>query len=223
MRTLLAYIKNSFINGLLVILPLGFTFYILWLIYRMIINFTGKNSDFGKLISNFLMMTIGQEWFPGIGAIFTFLLVLLLGVITRIYIGRRFYALVDKLMGSTPIVNKMYVTVKQVINAILSRNSSTFRDVVLLEYPRRGTYTLGFVTNNYLGKLEDIIGKDVVAVFIFTTPNPLSGMTIIVPKEDLNYLGLTIEEGLRLVLSMGIVIPAKFLDNKTGEKLTGED
>ncbi len=223
MRKILGYIKNSFINGLLVILPVGLTFYILWLIYRMIINFTGRNSDFGKLISNFLMMTIGQEWFPGIGAILTFLLVLLIGIITRIYIGRRVYALVDRLMGSTPIVNKMYVTVKQVINSILSRNSSTFRDVVMLEYPRKGTYAIGFVTNNYLGKLEDIIGKDVVAVFIFTTPNPLSGMMIIVPKEDLHYLGLTIEEGLRLTLSMGIVIPAKFLDNKTGEELTGEE
>lgn len=223
MRNILNYLKNSFINGLLVILPVGFTFYILWLIYRMTLNFTGRNSDFGKLLSNFLKMTIGQEWFPGIGAIFTFILIVLIGIITRIYIGRRVYYLIDRALGSTPVVNKMYVTVKQIINAILSRNSTTFRDVVMLEYPRHGIYTIGFVTNNNLGKLEDIIGDEVVAVFIFTTPNPLSGMTIIVPKEDLHYLGLTIEEGLRLTLSMGIVIPAKFLDNKAAEELTNEE
>ncbi len=222
MRRVLAYLKNSFINGLLVILPVGLTFYVLWLIYRMIVRFTGRGSDFGNLISNFLMMTIGQEWFPGIGAIFTLLLIVFMGVITRIYVGRKVYSLIDRAIGSTPIVNKMYITVKQIINAILSRNSSTFRDVVLLEYPRKGCYTVGFVTNNKLGKLNQIIGDEVVAVFIFTTPNPLSGMIVIVPKEDLTYLGLTIEEGLRLVLSMGIVIPAKFLDNRVGEELMGD-
>jgi len=223
MRKIFAYLKNSFINGLLVILPLGLTFYVLWLIYKTILRFTGRGSDFGNLISDFLMLTIGREWLPGVGAILTLFFVILVGIITRIYVGRRVYALIDRVIGSTPIVNKMYITVKQIINAILSRNSTTFRDVVLLEYPRRGAYAVGFVTNNHLGKLEEIIGEESVAVFLFTTPNPLSGMTIIVPKSDITYLGLTVEEGLRLVLSMGIVIPAKFLENKTGVDLMEED
>ncbi len=224
MRKLLAYVKNTFINGLLVLLPLGFTFYVLWLIYRMILNFAGKGSEFGNLIRDFLLLTIGREWFPGIGVILTVILVFLVGLITRIYVGRKVYGLLDRLMGSTPLVNKMYVTVKQIINAILSRESTTFRDVVMFEYPRRGTYTVGFVTNKNLGEIEEIIGKGAVAAFIFTTPNPLSGMTVFLPEEDVTYLDLSIEEGLRLVLSMGIVIPSKLLDNSVGTKvLKSED
>lgn len=224
MRRILAYIKNTFINGLLVILPVGFTFYILWLVYRMILSFAGRGSEFGNLIGNFLMMTIGRRWFPGIGVILTFFLVFLVGLITRIYVGRKAYTLLDNLIGSTPLVNKMYVTVKQIINAVLSSESTTFRDVVMFEYPRRGAYTIGFVTNENLGEVEDIIGEESVATFIFTTPNPLSGMVVFLPKDDLTYLDLTVEEGLRLVLSMGIVIPSKFLDNSVAAKaLKAED
>lgn len=223
MKRILAYIKNTFINGLLVILPAGFTFYILWLIYRMFRRFTGEGSEFGSLVGNFLRMTVGREWLPGIGAILTLLLVFLVGLVTRIYVGRKVYSLLDRIMGSTPLVNKMYVTVKQIINAILSSESTTFRDVVMFEYPRRGTYVVGFVTNENLGEVEEIIGEESVAAFVFTTPNPLSGMTVFLPKEDLTYLDLTVEEGLRLVLSMGIVIPSKFLDNSVGPKVLKED
>ena len=82
---------------------------------------------------------------------------------------------------------------------------------------------VGFVTNENLGELEDIIGEESVAAFVFTTPNPLSGMTVFLPKDEITYLDLTVEEGLRLVLSMGIVIPSKFLDNSVGpETLKGE-
>jgi len=223
MKNILAYIKNTFINGLLVILPTGFTVYVLWLIYRMFRRFTGEGSEFGNLIGNFLKVTAGREWLPGIGAILTLLLVFLVGLVTRIYVGRKVYSLLDKVMGSTPLVNKMYVTVKQIINAILSSESTTFRDVVMFEYPRRGAYVVGFVTNENLGEVEDLIGEESVAAFVFTTPNPLSGMTVFLPKDDLTYLDLTVEEGLRLVLSMGIVIPSKFLDNSVGPKVLKED
>lgn len=223
MKRILTYIKNTFINGLLVILPAGFTFYILWLIYRMFRRFTGEGSEFGSLIGNFLRVTVGREWLPGIGAILTLLLVFLVGLVTRIYVGRKIYSLLDRIMGSTPLVNKMYVTVKQIINAILSSESTTFRDVVMFEYPRRGTYVVGFVTNENLGEVEELIGEESVAAFVFTTPNPMSGMTVFIPKEDLTYLDLSVEEGLRLVLSMGIVIPSKFLDNSVGPKVLKGD
>lgn len=214
MKKILAYVKNTFINGLLVILPLSITFYVLWLIYKTILRFTGEGSEFGRLITDFLRLTIGREWLPGIGAILTLLLVFLVGLVTRIYVGRKIYGLLDRVIGSTPVVNKMYVTLKQITTAVFSSESNTFRDVVLFEFPRRGSYVVGFVTNEELGKIEEIIGEDVVATFVFTTPNPLSGKTLFIPRKDLTYLDLTVEEGLRLVLSMGIVIPSKLLDNK---------
>jgi len=223
MKKILAYVKNTFINGLLVILPLSITFYVLWLIYRTVLRFTGEGSELGRVIGDFLQLAIGREWFPGIGAILTLLLVFLVGLVTRIYVGRKIYSLMDRVIGSTPVVNKMYVTLKQITNAVFSSESNTFRDVVMFEFPRKGSYAVGFVTNEDLGEIEEIIGKDVVATFIFTTPNPLSGKTLFIPREDLTYLDLTVEEGLRLVLSMGIVIPSKLLDNKVGPKVTGEE
>ncbi|MFW6190492.1 MAG: DUF502 domain-containing protein [Candidatus Bipolaricaulota bacterium] len=223
MKKILAYIKSTFINGLLVILPLSITFYVLWVIYKTILRFTGEGSEFGHLITDFLKVTVGREWLPGIGALLTLLLVFLVGLVTRIYVGRKVYDLLDRIMGSTPFVNKMYVTLKQITSAVFSRESNTFRDVVMFEYPRRGSYVVGFVTNEELGEIEEIIGEDVVAAFVFTTPNPLSGKTLFIPKKDLTYLDLTIEEGLRLVLSMGIVIPSKLLDNKVGPDVTEKE
>lgn len=223
MKKILAYVKNTFINGLLVILPLSITFYVLWLIYRTILRFTGEGSEFGGLITDFLRLTIGREWLPGIGAILTLLLVFLVGLVTRIYVGRKMYDLLDRVIGSTPVVNKMYVTLKQITTAVFSSESNTFRDVVLFEFPRRGSYVVGFVTNEELGKIEEIIGEDVVATFVFTTPNPLSGKTLFIPRKDLTYLDLTVEEGLRLVLSMGIVIPSKLLDNKLDLEIPEEE
>jgi len=211
-------IKSVFINGLLVTLPVGLTIYILWLVYRFINSFAGRNSYLGGLISSLLGSTIGVNWFPGIGAILTFFFVFLLGLATRIYVGRKLYELIDRLISSTPLVNKMYATVKQITSAIFHREASSFQDVVMIEYPRRGIYSIGFVTNENIGSLEDQVGEDAVALFIFTTPNPLSGMTLIAPRKDLIYLDLTIEEGLRLVLSMGIVIPAPLLKEEMGLK-----
>lgn len=218
MRTLINKLKRTFINGLLVTLPMGLTLYILWLVYRFIINLTGRGSYLGGLISGLLQPTIGRKWFPGIGVIFTVLLIFLIGLATRVYIGRKIYQLIDRAIDSTPIVNKMYATVKQITSAILNRDLSSFRDVVMIDYPRKGIYSIGFVTNERLGKLEDIIGKDSVAVFIFTTPNPLSGITLIVPREQLTYLDLNVEGGLRLVLSMGIVIPTPLLKEELSKR-----
>lgn len=211
MSRLISELKSTFIRGLLAILPVGVTGYILWLVYRFILSFTGRGSYLGGLISSLLRRTLGIKWFPGIGVIFTILFVLLIGLATRVYIGRKVYELVDRALELPPLISKMYATMKQITNALLNRDMSSFRDVVMLEYPRKGIYSVGFITNTELGQLQDVLGEDCVAVFIFTTPNPLSGMFLLVPKEDLTHLDLTIEEGLRLVLSMGIVMPTTLL------------
>lgn len=207
MKKLLSKIKTTFVNGILITLPLGLTLYILWLVYKFINNFTGRDSYLGTLISQLLRSTLNQPWFPGIGIILTFLFILLMGLITRIYIGRKTYQFIDATIEKTPLISKMYGTLKQITMALFNREVSSFQEVVLIEYPRRGMYSLGFVTNEELGKLETIMGKDAVAVFLFTTPNPLTGRVVLVPRNDVSYLDLSVEEGLRLVLSMGIVIP----------------
>ncbi len=214
MSRLLSELKSTFINGLLVILPVGLTLYILWLVYRFILSIAGRGSYLGGLISSLLWRTLDVRWFPGIGVILTIFFVFLVGLATRVYMGRKVYEFVDRVLEAAPLISKMYATVKQITNALLNRDMSSFRDVVMIEYPRKGIYSIGFVTNRNLGRLEEVIGEDCVAVFIFTTPNPLSGMTLLVPSEDVTYLDLSIEEGLRLVLSMGIVMPRKLLTDE---------
>ncbi|MFW6013345.1 MAG: DUF502 domain-containing protein [Candidatus Bipolaricaulota bacterium] len=210
MKSILTKLRAIFINGLLVVLPVGLTLYILWMVYRFINNFTGRKSYLGGLISDLLQATLGIDWFPGIGVILTALVVMLIGLATRIYIGRKVYELLDRVIAKAPLISKMYATVKQITGALLNRDVSSFRDVVTIEYPRRGIYSVGFLTNQNLGKFGDTVGEDLVAVFIFSTPNPLTGMITFVPRSDVYHLDLSVEEGLRLVLSMGIVVPASF-------------
>ena len=214
MRKLINTLKKAFVNGLLVVLPLGFTVYILWLVYRFINSITGRGSYFGGLISGLLVSTIGRRWFPGIGVILTVLLVFLIGLATRIYVGRKIYDLVDRAIQATPLINKMYDTVKQIINAVFNRKLSSFREVVMFEYPRKDVHAIGFVTNEKMERISKQLDEDVIAVFVFTTPNPLSGLILLVPRKDLTFLDINIEEGLRLVLSLGIFIPEEMLEDK---------
>ncbi len=207
-------LKKAFINGLLVVLPLGFTVYILWLVYRFINNITGRGSYFGELISGLLVSTLGRSWFPGIGVILTLFFVFLIGLATRIYVGRKVYDWIDRAFKATPLVNKMYDTVKQIINAVFDREFSSFRKVVIFEYPRREVHAVGFVTNERMEKIGEQVEEDLVAVFVFTTPNPLSGLILLVPREELTFLDISVEEGLRLVLSLGIFIPEDILKDE---------
>lgn len=214
MKKLANSLKNAFVNGLLVVLPLGFTVYILWLVYRFINNITGQGSYLGELISGLLTSTLGREWFPGIGVILTLFFVFLIGLATRIYVGRKLYDLVDRAIEATPLINKMYDTVKQIISAVFNRELSSFREAVLFEYPRREIHTIGFVTNKRMSRISEEVDEDLVAVFVFTTPNPLSGMILLVPRRELTFLDLSVEEGLRLVLSLGIFIPEEILEGE---------
>lgn len=225
MKSIISQLKSTFINGLLVILPVGLTLYVLWLVYKFIITLAGRGSSLGSMISGLLQATLGIEWFPGIGIILTFMFICLVGLATRVYVGRKVYELMDNIIGSAPLVSKMYATVKQITSAIFNRDMSSFRDVVLVEYPRKGLYSVGFVTNEDLGGLEDVVGEDIVSVFFFSTPNPLTGMVVFVPRRQVTSLDLNIEEGLRLILSMGIVLPTSLVKDGYGieEQLEGSD
>ena len=122
-------------------------------------------------------------------------------------LGRLWTRLTEHLLARMPVIRSVYGAVKQIIETILKQQSNAFRQVVLFEYPRRGSWALGFITGETLGEVQSLTSDDVVNVFLPTTPNPTSGYLLFIPKKDLVMLKMTVEEGIKMVVSGGIVTP----------------
>ncbi|MCX7918867.1 MAG: DUF502 domain-containing protein [bacterium] len=190
-------LRNYFLTGLLVIIPLVVTIYVVWSAFNII---DGWLRDFVK---------INDKPIPGLGIIVLIIIILFVGLIAQNYFGRRLIKISDSLMARIPLINKIYLATQQVITAILTRKKKLFQQVVAIEYPRKGIYSIGFVTNVHTGELEAHVGEPMVYVFICTVPNPTTGFVIAVPKREVIPLDMTVEEGLKLVISAGVVIPQK--------------
>lgn len=195
------WLRRTFLSGMLVVLPMALTGYVLLLLYRLM---DGVFAPLSNLIKNNLGFGIPG---PGLGVIVTILVVLLLGLFMRHYVGRNlFHHFEQRFIYSIPIVRKMYGTIKQIVDAVFARDTSAFKRVVLVEYPRKGIYSIGFVTNSAGGTLAKNLPEVCASVFIFTVPNPMSGYYIIVPEKDLIDLNVPVEEGIRMTVSMGMVL-----------------
>jgi uncharacterized membrane protein len=222
------YLKNSyrslrtyFITGLLVLIPVYVTVGLVRWMYQRI---DGPMNDWISghlevLVRNFPSFA---DWIthtdrmgnkvvhvPGLGVVITVVVILGVGLFARNYFGNRIINLFERLVFRIPLVNKIYNGVKQVSAAFLERNKNLFQAVVLVEYPRRGIYQIGFLTQTDSGEVTEKLGRDMTCVFISTTPNPTSGMLIIVPRSDLTVLDMTVEEGIKMVISGGVVTPEK--------------
>ena len=203
MKKSLLWLRTIFVSGLLAILPVGATVYIVLLLYRLIDSFVGKNTPFGSTIER----ALGQ-WVPGLGIFITILLVFLIGFITRGVLGRTLHYYFERIFFWFPGVRKMYGTLKQFTNALLNRSSSSsFKQVVMFEYPKEGINVLGLVTNEDLGKLQEVTGEECVLVYTPTAPNPLSGYMLIIPKRLLTYVDMPVEDALSMVISSGSALP----------------
>jgi len=204
---------DTFVSGLLVIIPVGLTVYIVWFLYRLIDGLVGKNTPFGLMVQRAL-----GRWIPGMGIYMTLILILLIGLITRNFLGRTLQYYFERILSSIPGVRKMYSTLKQFTHALLSRDTSSFQQVVMFEYPKEGINIIGLVTNEELGKLQDETGEECVLVYAPTAPNPLSGMMLIVPKRKVTYLNIPVDDALSMVLSSGSVLPESLKAKTEKEK-----
>ena len=214
MKRVLRHIRDTFISGLLAIIPVGVTLYILWFFYQWIDGLVGKNTPFGLMVQKAL-----GRWIPGLGIYITLIVVLLIGIATRSFLGRVLQYYMERVFFSLPGVRKMYATLKQFTNALLNRESSmAFQKVVVFEYPKKGIYVLGLVTNEELGKLQDETGEEKLLVYAPTAPNPLSGMMLIVPKSKVTYVDMPVEDALSMVLSSGSVLPDSLRTSETKSK-----
>ena len=196
------YIRGYFLAGILVTAPIGITFYISWLLIRWV------DSKITPLIPTaYNPETYLPFAVPGLGLIIVFIALTFIGWSTAGLLGRLWTRLSEKALARMPVVRSVYAAVKQIIETILKQQSNAFREVVLFEYPRRGSWAIGFITGQTQGEVQNLTADDVVNVFLPTTPNPTSGYLLFIPRRELVILDMTVEEGIKMVVSGGIVTP----------------
>ena len=201
-RTLFSRARAYLLTGILVTAPIGITLWLTW----GIINFF-DNQLVPLIPDRYNPETYLPITLPGLGLVIAVFVLVLIGWLAAGLMGRWLVGLSEQIMASMPIVRSIYGAVKQIMETVLAQKSNAFRHVVLLEYPRRGIWTMGFVTGNTTGEVQNIIDADLVNVFVPTTPNPTSGFLLFVPKKDLYYLNMSSEDGFKMLVSTAIVTP----------------
>lgn len=198
-----AKIRAYFFTGILVTAPVSITFYMAYKIILWI------DAGVGRLLPPQLKTYYNDLPFtiPGLGVVVLIVSMIVIGMFAAGFVGRFFIRLGDWIVKKMPVVSTVYSLLKQVFETFLSNKNQAFSQVVLLEYPRKGIWILGFVSTETGGEVKKIMNKEMLNVFIPTTPNPTSGFLIFVPKEDVVFLQMTVEEGLKFVISGGIVTP----------------
>jgi uncharacterized membrane protein len=145
---------------------------------------------------------------PGLGVIVVLLFLITVGMITANFFGRFFIRLSEGILDRMPIIRSLYGATKQILETVLATQSNAFRDVILFEYPRKGLWCIGFITASTKGEVARVTEEDTVNVFVPTTPNPTSGFLLFVPRKDIKILDMSVEEGVKLVVSAGIITPS---------------
>jgi len=197
-------LKKIFFTGLAVIIPIVITIYTLLFLID---------------VMDGLLHVIPQQYqpdvmlgfhLPGLGVIVTVVLVFICGLLVRSYFGKTLVKLGESFVEKIPIVRSIYQAVKQVADSMLMDKSRSFKKAILIEFPRRGLYSVGFVTGSPYGEIKEKIGgNEHITVFVPTTPNPTSGFFMIVPRDELIFLDMSVEEAFTLIISAGIVIPSE--------------
>ena len=205
----MATLRKYIIAGLLVWLPFAATI----VIVKFLIDLMDKT-----------VLLLPPEWqptnllgfsIPGFGVIIALSILLLTGMLAANLFGRRFVEMWERILNRIPLVRSIYSSVKQISSTIFDPSGKSFRKVVLLEYPRKGLWSIGFLTNDAMGDELCSVDDTLVSVFIPTTPNPTSGFIIMTRKDEITELNMNVEEAFKFVISMGVIIP----DNGTLEEL----
>ena len=195
-------IRNVFITGLLITLPIALTYFILQFLFR---NLDALSPVFTKVLIDMGAPIPEGYRIPALGLVITLLIVLAVGWFTTNFFGKRFLHLGETVVEKIPFVRRIYKGSKQVVQSIANADTSAFRKVVLLEFPRRGMLAIGFVTGSAHGEVQDLTKENVLNVFVPTMPNPTSGFLIFAPPEELTEVNMSIEDGIKYVVSGGIV------------------
>ena len=202
MKKLLSYLRIYFVSGVLVVVPLILTYIVLKFFFETVDG-----------ILEPIITRIFGYYVMGLGIATTILLIVLAGIFTRNILGAKLYRVWDKVLHRLPIIRPIYSAAKQLLEAITLPSMDSFKEVCLVQYPRKGVYTIAFLTNKIDLELESGNGK-YVSVFVPSTPTPISGMVILAPPEEVIPLDMTVEEGVKFLVSGGVASPEKLRQKK---------
>jgi len=197
----MAVLKKYIIAGLLVWLPFAATV----VIVKLLIDLLDKT-----------ILLLPPEWhpvallgfsIPGFGIILALSILLLTGMLAANLFGRRFVEIWERILNKIPLVRSIYSSIKQISNTIFDPSGKSFRKVVMLQYPKKDLWSIGFLTNDNVGDEMSAVDDRLVAVFIPTTPNPTSGFIIMTRNDEITELDISVEEGFKFIISMGVIIP----------------
>ncbi len=200
--------RRYFIAGLIVWVPIIITFVVIRFIIRLL------DRTLSLLPAQYQPDQLFGIHIPGLGLIFTLLILLLTGLLVTNFIGHRLVNAWEKLLSRIPLIRSIHAAVKQVLHAILQPQSKSFRKVLLVEYPRKGLWSVAFQTSERFNISH--IKSDTITIFIPTTPNPTSGFLMLIAKEDAIELDISVEEALRMVISLGVVMPDHIIEQNQG-------
>jgi uncharacterized membrane protein len=200
--SLWARLRTYFFAGILITAPVSLTIYLSWLFISFVDDWV-----FSLLPPDYNPESYLPFFIPGIGLLLALVGLTVIGALTAGILGRAARRLIDGVLNRVPVIRSLYAAISQIMETVLANKSSAFRECVLIEYPRKGIWTLGFITGISQGEVQEVTKDTLINVFVPTTPNPTSGFLLFVPEHDLIRLQMPIEDGLKLVISGGIVTP----------------
>ncbi len=192
-KSLFSKLRNNFIAGIVVLIPIGITLYLT----LFLIRFSGKVIPKEINPNNYLPFNI-----PGVEILIALLIITFIGWLSLSFLGKKFFELFNNILKKIPILRTIYSAIGQMTESF-TKTGDKEKSVVLLEYPRKGVWAVGFATKENEGLIKDKINEDIINVFVPTTPNPTSGFLLMVPKKDLIYLEVSFEQASKFIVSAG--------------------
>tara|TARA_B100001093_G_scaffold377524_1_gene362768 strand:+ start:2668 stop:3345 length:678 start_codon:yes stop_codon:yes gene_type:complete len=212
--------RNAFLTGLLIFLPLGTTIFVLNFLLDLFKDpVTRLAFQLGLSEESFFFGL--ETLLAALGLILGILGLTLLGFLSNYVLGKFFISTTEKFLDKVPFLSTVYRSVKQIVETFGKENRAVFKAVVLIEYPRKDCWVLGFLTGDASSDTEDVVEKKLSNVFVPTTPNPTSGFLLLVPREEVHFLQMSVGDGMKMLISGGAVVPPK-KKSKTGENLDFE-
>ena len=196
-KSLALRLRNYFVTGVVVLLPIGFTLYL----SKFLINISAKLIPNGLNPNTYLPYSI-----PGLEIFLTVIFITIIGGLSLSFLGKKFLQIVDDLFKRIPILRTIYSAMGQMTESFTKQDGNK-KSVVLVEYPRKGTWAVGFSTKENKGEIRDKTNKELINVFVPTTPNPTSGFLLMFPKDEVIYLNMSFEEASKFIVSAGTSSP----------------
>lgn len=198
----LSGLRGYFIAGILVTAPISITIYLTWAFLMFV------DTNVARLIPpQYNPNTYLPFSLPGLGLIIAVAFFILVGWFARNFLGRMTIRVSEYLLDKMPVVRSLYGALKQIFETVMASQSDAFRDVVIFEYPRKDSWTIGFVTGVTKGEIQDLTNDEVMNIYVPTTPNPTSGFLLFIPKKDLIYISMSVEDAIKMIVSGGIITP----------------